>query len=311
MDLSSKRPSTSNELNQIRPAKRQHVVDLGSRPVAPPDDETSEMDNASLAEAHFDPSVIRAHLTRSIVLVLHRIGFDSSTKLALESLTSTVDIFIRRFIAQLMHSQTVARRTKPGPIDFQLALEAFDISLVDLIPHLTHPVSKEELTPSYRDINIEEITRLLKPRPDLGEELSGEKEKESRPWTPKNSPPFPPPYQYRYTPSNQESKTDDKKAQAETDAKKGELALRLITRAGRISRQKEVKATSDLESSSQKRHENWESMLTDLLPENGSSNGTVEIADHSAIVDTGSKYSRRVAPKANRRTQSDSFGGLN
>lgn len=196
------------------------------------------------------------------------------------------------------------------PEDFELVLEKFNIPVWTLLPHLENPIPKEKLEPTYYDPVVEDVSYLQKERPFLGEELSGQQEKDQRPWIPKHFPPFPSPFTYKYTPVEPKVDHSKEKAQAEADARKAEQALRRINRAARISQQKELKAVAERDMLSRQRHSMWEDVMNELLPESGSgpAGELPDIADHSTIVDFGAKYARHDVPKNNRRAQANQSG---
>ncbi|KAI5860824.1 hypothetical protein GGS23DRAFT_579081 [Durotheca rogersii] len=244
----------------------------------------------------------REGLRRSIGLVLKHVGFDSCTKDALESFTELVDTYVTEFVDHLKRTANAARRNEPTPADFEQILHRYDVPLSSLKPHLKNPVSKPLLEPSFYDPVSEDIQYFHKPRPFLGEELEGREEKEERLWIPKSFPVFPSKHTYKFTvvelpPCN----PVEKRAQAEEDAKKGELALRRIDRAAKISKQKELREMALRNPLSQGRYQAWEQMMTEFLPRNGSSTVAAEIADHSPLVNFAAKFGRREVPRVSRR----------
>lgn len=211
----------------------------------------------------------------------------------------------------LQRMANAARRNEPVPEDFELILRQHNVPLSTLKLHLKHPIPKEQLEPSYYDPITEDVAYLQKPPPYLGEELSGEKAKNERPWIPKHFPPFPSDYTYKYTEAQPVVDWSKQQAQAEIDAKKSELALRRINRAARISQQKELKAMAELDPVTRSRHVAWEGMMEEFIPQAqaqvGSSSSAPEIADHSTIVDFGAKYARKDMPKNSRRAKTNFF----
>ncbi|KAI1389287.1 uncharacterized protein F4822DRAFT_195810 [Hypoxylon trugodes] len=307
---SRKRPSDGEHEEAISP-KRQRTNESESRPVTPVEvvPATTKLKHEVVSQPTAD-DFGRQGLKISIALALEHIGFESATKEALESFTETVDTYITDFVVSLRRVANAARRNDPIPEDYELILRQHNITTSSLKPHLKNPVPKKRLTPSFYNPITEDLGHLLKPRPFLGEELSGEKEKEERSYIPKDFPPLPPPHAYKFTPLQKEPDIKKEQVQAEADLKKGELALRRINRAARISRQKELKAAALRDSMSKQRHEAWEGMMTNMLRQAGSSSGAVEIADHSAIVDFGTRYGRKGVPKNARRPQADIPNGV-
>ncbi|KAI1455574.1 hypothetical protein F4805DRAFT_459588 [Annulohypoxylon moriforme] len=303
MDTSRKRPSTSgSEQSQDHQSKRQKTVDVDARSVTPavitPAKPTFEV--ASGPTVH---NFGRDGLRRSISLQLQHTGFDSSKVDALEGFTEAAETYITHFIENIKRSANAARRNNPIPLDFEFALERSDTSLSSLKPYLKHTVPKEELAPSFFNPIKEDIQQFVKPRPFLGHELSGQKEKDERPWIPKHFPSLPAPYAYRFTPYQHVVDRSKEQAQAESDAKKGERALRQINRAARISRQKEIRAVAQKNPLSRERHAAWEKMMKRLLPEVEPTSVAPEIADHSTIVNYGARHGRKGVHKPGRRAQ--------
>ncbi|KAI1408358.1 hypothetical protein F5Y13DRAFT_111273 [Hypoxylon sp. FL1857] len=324
MDVSRKRPSldSDGDHEQNPPPKRQRTADAESQ--NPRDSRSATPDQVTPNENEVAPrerltfEVVKRPmaedfgkdgLRRSISVALKQVGFDGAKPEALESFTELVDTYVSSFVNQIKRTANAARRNEATPVDFEQILRRHNIPLSSLKPHLKNPYPKELLSPTYFNPIKEDIERLLKPKPYLGEELSGKKERDERPWIPKNFPAYPSPYTYRFTPYNHVVDYSKEQARAEADAKRAELALRHINRAARISRQKELKAIAQHNSLSKIRQQAWEGVMTELLPRTGSSNGAPEIADHSTIVDFAAKYGRQEVPKASRRAQADASNG--
>ncbi|KAI8964285.1 hypothetical protein F5Y11DRAFT_101364 [Daldinia sp. FL1419] len=312
MESSLKRAVLTDDDNHQEPlAKRQRTTEPDSHSVTPTEVDMSEKPTYDVVRRPNAEDFGRDGLRRSIGVALKHVGFDAATPDALESFTETVDTYITGFIEHLRRTANAARRNDPIPEDFELILRRHDVDLSSLKLHLKNPVRKEYLTPSFFDPITEDVQYLQKPRPFLGEELSGEKEKEARPWIPKNFPAFPSAHTYRFTPAEQEPDIEKEQLQAEADAKKGEAALRRINRAARISRQKELRSVAQRDPLSRKRHQNWEDMMSELLPRaDPSTNSAPDVADHSTIVNFSTKYGRKGMPKTSRRLQSDPFNGM-
>lgn len=326
MDISRKRPSPTSDGDDDRDqdpqSKRQRTADAESLNAR--DSRSATPDQVALNENEVTPrerpvfEVVkrpaaddfgRDGLRRSIGVALRQVGFVGAKPDALESLTELVDTYVTSFVGQIKRTANAARRNEATPLDFEQILRRHNIPLSSLKPHLKNPYPKELLNPTYYNPIKEDIERLLKPKPFLGEELSGKKERDERPWIPKNFPAYPSPYTYKSTPYNHVVDYSKEQARAEADAKKAELALRKINRAARISRQKELKAMAQRNALSKIRQQAWEGVMTELLPRTGSSNNSTEIADHSTVVDFAARYGRQEVPKANRRAQADASNG--
>ncbi|KAI1770627.1 hypothetical protein F4818DRAFT_446041 [Hypoxylon cercidicola] len=312
MDNTPKRPN-DGALNDDFQSKRQRTADAESQSTMSLETTLPEKP----CKVVRDPNLGRDGLQRSIALVLDHVGFDAATKLALESFTEVVETYTTEFVNSLHRMANAARRNDPVPEDFELILRQHNVSLSALKLHLKHPIPKEKLEPTYHDPIIEDVSYLQKPRPYLGEELSGEKEKNELPWIPKHFPPFPSPHTYKFTEVQPVVDWTKQQAQAEADAKKSELALRRINRAARISQQKELKAVAERDPVTKNRHSAWEGIMEEFIPQAqpqaqaqaqaGSSTSAPEIADHSTIVDFGAKYARKDVPKTSRRAKNNAF----
>ncbi|KAL7623562.1 hypothetical protein AAE478_007245 [Parahypoxylon ruwenzoriense] len=302
-DLRLKRSSPCDDENdQDLPSKRQRTTspESGSATLAPIIPTEEPVYNVVRCPTTNDLG--REGLRRSIGLVLKHVGFDSATSDALESFTETVDTYITEFADHLRRTANAARRNNPTPQDFEHILRRYDVPLVSLRPHLKNPIPKRLLTPTFYDPITEDVQYLHKPRPFLGEELDGKKEKEERAWIPKGFPPFPSKHTYKFTIAELPTgNPEGKRAQAEADAKKGELALRRIDRAAKISRQKELREMAQQNTLTRERYHAWETIMTELLPQSGSSGGAAEMADHSTLVNFAAKYGRKEVPRASRR----------
>jgi hypothetical protein len=216
------------------------------------------------------------------------------------------------FIDQVKRVAHASRRSDPIPPDFETILSQYHVPLSSLKPHLKNPITKELLEPTFYDPIVEDTSPLQRPPPILSDELDGKYEKEEKPWIPKHFPSFPSKHTYRYTSAELPVKnTQKKRAEALADARKGEMALRRIDRAAKMTRQKELRETAQRNALTKQRHEAWEGLMQSLLPRGGSVNGAMEVADHSTIVNAGVKYGRKELPRTTRRAPVETVNGLN
>ncbi|KAI0388577.1 hypothetical protein F5Y17DRAFT_452258 [Xylariaceae sp. FL0594] len=244
----------------------------------------------------------RDSLRRSITLALRHVGFDAAHGDALEGFTEAVETYIAGFIGHIKRVAHASRRSDSIPTDFETALCYYNLPPSSLKPHLQNPIDKQYLDPTFYDPIIENTTYLESPPPVLGDELDGRYEKEERAWIPKHFPSFPSKHTYRYTPAELPvRKTQKKREEALADARKGEMALRRIDRAAKITRHNELKQTAERHALAKKRHGAWEGLMKSLLPKHGAGTDASEIADHSTIVDAGAKYARKELPRTSRR----------
>ncbi len=214
------------------------------------------------------------------------------------------------FIEQLKREAHVARRENPTPADFETVLRRYNIPTSSLKPHLKTPVAKKKLSPALYNPITEDLSAIQRTETPqfLGPELDGNLDKESREWIPQSFPGFPSRHSYRFTAVEAPAPDPRKKrAEAAAEARKGEEALRRIDRAAKISRHKELKELANRNPLSKRRHQALEEMMRDFIPvtTGGRSNGSLDIADHSMIVNAGAKYLRQEVPKASRRIQGD------
>ncbi|KAI0120961.1 bromodomain associated domain protein [Xylariales sp. AK1849] len=251
-------------------------------------------------------SMARDGLRRSIVLALEHVGFESASREALESLTSTTETYLVTFVAHLKQFAESARREYPTPDDFAYMLRKHNVPISSLKPHLKNPVAKEKLEPEYYDpipiLNRAEYFRT--PSNDfLGAELDGNADKKDKAWIPDGLPSFPSKHTYMFTPVEAKPVDPEKKrAEATADAQKGEKALRRINRATKLSQQKELKEIAQRNSTSRQRHSNWEAMMKAMIPQRSiPSNDPQELADHSVIVNATGKFLRKEVPKVSNR----------
>ncbi|KAH9885637.1 WD40-repeat-containing domain protein [Xylariomycetidae sp. FL2044] len=256
-----------------------------------------------------EQDMARQGLQRSIAIVLDHVGFDTvANRMVTESFTETVENHLLKLASSIKAIAEAAGRSpnQTIPTDYEMVLSQHDIPLRSLKPHLKPPVPRAIRVPAFYDPITEDVRSLQKPLPYLGEELSGKKEKESRPWIPKSFPDFPSRHSFKWTIVEQEPRDPQRKtAEATADARKAEQALRRVDRAAKISRQKELKEISKQNPLSEKRHQAWEALMTNLIAQSNGSNGATEIADHSTIVNAAAKYGRRELPRARASKRQD------
>ncbi|KAI8623117.1 hypothetical protein F5Y19DRAFT_459847 [Xylariaceae sp. FL1651] len=309
--ISRKRPSLESEDSEYKFRSKRQRTTKEAGPVSTNSTSVLSADGAyEVVKRPTAEHLGRDGLRRSITLVLKHIGFDSAMEDALEGFTETVETYMGSFIDQLKRVAHGSRRSDPIPSDFETILRYYNIPLSSLKPHLKNPVPKQDLVPTFYDPITEDTSHLESSPPILGDELDGKYEKEERPWIPKHFPSFPSKHTYRYTPAELPVKnTQKKRAEAMADARKGEMALRRIDRAAKITRQKELKEVAQRNALTKQRHEAWENLMKSLLPRSGTASRATEVADHSTIVDAGIKYGRKELPRKNRHAPADTVNG--
>jgi hypothetical protein len=188
-----------------------------------------------------------------------------------------------------------SRRETPVPSDFEIILKHHNLSLSSLKPHIKSRLSNQDLTDRNRGvITADETFNSL---PLLGDELSGQPDKESKIFIPSSFPGFPSTHTYRFTPQDDRRARDSKQIRedAAKSAQLGEDALRRLVRASKMRKQKEVKSLVERDSQGKERFRLWESTMKrfmggDRFREHAD---RVEIADHSMLVNADTKFSRR------------------
>ncbi|MCJ1385862.1 hypothetical protein MMC17_008986 [Xylographa soralifera] len=95
-----------------------------------------------------DNEVIQSLLSSSIVRVLEAVGFHEANPVAVESFRAEVEEYMVHFLASVRQSMLSSRRMQAIPQDFLYALNAHQLTLRSLVPHLSPPVPpwKPELT---------------------------------------------------------------------------------------------------------------------------------------------------------------------
>ena len=198
-----------------------------------------------------------------------------------------------------------ARREHPIPTDFEHALRRHNVSVSSLKPHLNPPVPKAQAFPGYVDVLPEDLDAYTT-LPLLGEELSGQPDKDEKDYVPSSFPEFPSKHTYKFTPQEDTSIRDSKKIREEAarTAQQGEDALRRLVRASKMRKQKEVKNLVERDTHGKERFRLWESTMKRFMATEGRGENTdqMEIADHSMIVNGEALFSRKEVPRAGKRS---------
>lgn len=146
--------------------------------------------------------------------------------------------------------------------------------------------------------------RDFKPLPLLGPELSGQADRDIKPYIPNSFPQFPSKHTYKFTPQN-DTRTRDPKSireEAALNSQQGEDALRRLVRASKMRKQKEAKLLVERDNQGKERFRLWESTMKRFMGGiRTDSNGQVEIADHSMIVNGDAIFSRKDATRLGKR----------
>lgn len=193
----------------------------------------------------------------------------------------------------------LGRRHESAVLDFGYALSKFSIPFASLEPHLRHPVAplhteEEDEDPPNEEQSQASLTKLL------GNELSGQSDKNGKPFIPKHFPSFPSKHTYKFTEKESARETDPRKVREEAakSARQAEEALRRLVRVSKAGREKDVKRVAEKDPKSKMRHDLWEKAMESL---NSRKRKTAAKADqdddHSMIVNSESQYFRKPAVK--------------
>ncbi len=242
-------------------------------------------------------------------------------------------------MGDIHHLALASRREVPCPLDFDASLARFNLSLPGLRPHRKNPIARSKLEPGYVDplAGYPPADREL---PLIGEELSGQSEKEAKSYVPKGFPTFPSIHTYRYTPEYVEKFTvrgnglkyndgaavpnrgqvlpdgprgDPKKIReaAAKEAQQAEEALRGLVRASKINALRELRTVAEQDQLSKERYGLWETAMREMMVDLGTDTGKapegpaagrVEIADHSMMVNSQKTFHRRELQRGGKKT---------
>ncbi|KAM0451472.1 hypothetical protein ACHAPV_005456 [Trichoderma viride] len=248
--------------------------------------------------------IARCGIQRSIAMVLAHDGFQSASPEALESFTGAVEMYLSSIIEEVKRFAISSRREAPIPSDFELMLRHHNLTISSLKPHIKGRLSNQDMT--NRSENLITIDDTFNSLPLLGEELSGQPDKESKAFIPASFPGFPSTHTYRFTPQEDRRTRDSKQIRedAAKSAQLGEDALRRLVRASKMRKQKEVKSLVERDSQGKERFRLWESTMKrfmggDRFREHADK---VEIADHSMLVNADAKFSRREISRLGKKS---------
>ncbi|KAK0744728.1 hypothetical protein B0T21DRAFT_358254 [Apiosordaria backusii] len=270
-----------------------------------------QLQSLQIAPSITQEEIARAGLRRAIALALSHVGFDSSSKDAMEMFVSMVEEYVESLFETVKVNANAARRSQPIPRDFERALKHFNLTTTALEPHKKNPIHRSKRIPTYEP--IPEPDPVFVDMPVLGAELDGARDKESKLYIPKSFPAFPSIHTYKYTPeivetatvvedwgsfaSDTQSQTlngsqatpqpqrplapeeiphgDPKKLReaAAKEAKAGEAALRRLMRASKIAKQKEVWTSAQSQPARRERHELWESAMREFIEDDTRASG--------------------------------------
>lgn len=160
-------------------------------------------------------------------------------------------------------------------------------------------------TPNFVHTDDGRKSSEFKPLPLLGSELSGQADKDAKPYIPSSFPDFPSKHTYKFTPQDDTRSRDSKKIREEAalNAQQGEDALRRLVRASKMRKQKEAKTLVERDNQGKERFRLWESTMKRFMGGNSkdAATGQVEIADHSMIVNGDAAFSRKDVSRTAQR----------
>jgi transcription initiation factor TFIID subunit 8 len=191
-----------------------------------------------------------------------------------------------------------ARRSLATPLDFKYALARFSLPLASIELHLKPPIPASKLHLQLENLPEQRLdadsTNVL-----LGEDLSGEPDKKSKPYVPKLFPSFPSKHTYKWSEKPPARETDPRKVreQAAKEARHGEEALRHIHNIEKAAKEKSVKKVASKAPKSKERHELWENMTDSFMADKRHSQLVKgdEGEDRSMIVNSEQHYWRQGA----------------
>ncbi|CAM1500855.1 Fc.00g100170.m01.CDS01 [Cosmosporella sp. VM-42] len=297
--MSPKRSLSLSEADQPEPKRAR--LENGTMPVELMDEEPQAV-KALLPTQH---SSARSGLQRSIAMVLKHDGFGSASPEAMESFTEMVETYLKSLIEETKLLANSSRREHPNPTDFEHSLRHHNVPVSSLKPHLRHPIPKKQVVPEYA-IALTQDEDAYTTLPLLGEELSGQPDKDDKQYIPSSFPDFPSKHTYKFTPQEDTSMRDSKKVREEAarTAQQGEDALRRLVRASKMRKQKEVKSLVERDVHGKERFRLWENTMKRFMGVDGRGEHAdqVEIADHSMIVNAEAAFSRKEVPRFGKRS---------
>ncbi len=198
-----------------------------------------------------------------------------------------------------------SRREHPIPSDFENMLKRHNLPISSLTPHLKNPMSIDPM-PSFVYSDDTHQSSEFKALPLLGSELSGQADKDAKPYIPSSFPDFPSKHTYKFTPQDDTRSRDSQKIREEAalNAQQGEDALRRLVRASKMRKQKEAKTLVERDNQGKERFRLWESTMKRFMGGNSKdvATGQVEIADHSMIVNGDVAFSRKDVTRTVQRS---------
>jgi len=136
----------------------------------------------------------------------------------------------------------------------------------------------------------------------IGDELSGNLDKRSRPYIPKHLPPFPSRHTYKWTEKDSIRETDARKIREEAahQARQGEEALRRLIAVSKVGNEKGIRQLAEKDARSKQRHQLWEQAVAEATggslassTDAESSKNKSKVVERSVVVNASSVYHRK------------------
>ncbi|RDW62712.1 hypothetical protein BP5796_11014 [Coleophoma crateriformis] len=291
-----KRPSPDQDDSTREPASKRQRIEP-TPPLTPPPEEHFE---AKVTDAVLFNDEPRQLLLRSVALALEHVGFSGASPEAMEALCAEVDEYAAEFLSGVTQSMLNARRSQPTPLDFKYALYRFDLPVLSLQPHSKPPIPASRYIPTFEYPAPAEEPDTDLQKKLLGEDLSGEQDKNSRAYIPKKFPSFPSKHTYKWTvtaPARPNPR--DIREEAAKTARLGEEALRRLVKVSKAGKEKDVKKAASKDPRSKERHDMWEKTMQNLMAGNRpTTNGNLTTEeDRSMIVNSEQQYFRKAVVK--------------
>ncbi|KAK1249024.1 hypothetical protein MKX07_002540 [Trichoderma sp. CBMAI-0711] len=300
LDTDSKRPKFASRQGQDSGEQQSGTTHARTEEDVFPDLADEAVPSLTPTVHHF----ARAGIQRSIALVLAHDGFQSATPEALESFTGLVEQYMSSIMGEIKRLAIASRREHPIPTDYETVLKYHNISVSSLKPHVKNRLYNQDATD--RSLVATTADDTFASLPLLGPELSGQPDKESKPYIPASFPGFPSTHTYKFTPQEDRRTREAKQIREEAakSAQLGEDALRRLVRASKMRKQKEVKSLVERDSHGKERFRLWESTMKrfmggDRFREHADK---VDIADHSMIVNADARFARREVSRLGKKS---------
>lgn len=172
------------------------------------------------------------------------------------------------------------------------------LSTSSMQPHLKPPIARDRLL-----IQLEPPSPTIDKTQDLeqliGDELSGEPDKNARAYIPKHLPPFPSKHTYKWTEKDSIRETDARKIREEAahQARQGEEALRRLITVSKVGKETGLRHNAQKTPKSKQRLALWEQALAGATKSAAAgtlnNNSLTKEVERSIVVNASSAYHRK------------------